>query len=124
MADDFTIATRDGDKDVRAVEVSSGLYQPVQKVAPHMPTVISGGQYNQTVSSSAFTITVPSGATHCLVTVSDDAVNYTEDGTTPTAASGLRLPEGFVGELAIPQALKFVRVTTNALVNITYRKYT
>jgi hypothetical protein len=124
MADDFTIATRDGDKDVRAVEVSSGLYQPVQKVAPHMPTVVSGGQYNQTVSSSVFTITVPSGATHCLVTVSNDAVNYTEDGTTPTALSGLRLPSGFVGELAIPQALKFIRVTTDAVVNIAYRKYT
>lgn len=123
MADDFTIATRDGDKDIRAVEATTGLYQPVNRVAPHMPSVVSGGQYNQTVSSSVFTQTVPSGATHCLVTVSNADVNFTEDGTTPTASSGLRLPAGFVGELAIPQALKFIRVTTDATVNITYRRY-
>lgn len=124
MADDFTIATRDGDKDVRAREISSGLYSPKQDVAPWLPTPISGGQYNQTVSTTVFTMTVPSGATHCLVTVSNAAVNFTEDGTTPTVSSGLRLPDGFIGELAIPQALKFVRVTSDALVNITYRKYT
>ncbi len=124
MADDFNISTRDGDKNIRAVEVSSGKYQPVQKVAPHMPTVVSGAQYNQTVSTTAFTLTVPSGATHCLVTVSNNDVNYTEDGTTPTAASGLRLPAGFVGELAIPQALKFIRVSADAVVNVAYRRYT
>jgi len=123
MADDFTIATRDGDKDVRAREISSGLFAPKQDVAPWLPAVVSGGQYNQTVSSSVVTITVPSGATHCLLTVSNAAVNFTEDGTTPTTASGLRLPEGFIGELAIPQALKFIRVTTDAVINVTYRRY-
>jgi hypothetical protein len=35
----------------------------------------------------------------------------------------LRLPAGFIGEVAIPQALKFTRVTSDATVNITYRKY-
>jgi hypothetical protein len=89
-----------------------------------MPTVVAGGQYNQTVGSSVFTITIPSGATHALVTVSTAAVNFTEDGTTPTTTSGLRLPDGFIGELALPQALKFIRVTLDAVVNITYRKYT
>lgn len=123
MADDFTIATRDGDKDVRAREISSGLFAPKQDVAPWMPTVVSGGQYNQTVTGSVFTITIPSGATHALVTISDAAVNFTEDGTNPTTSSGLRLPDGFIGELALPQALKFIRVTTDAVLNITYRKY-
>jgi hypothetical protein len=123
MADDFTIATRDGDKDVRAREITSGLFAPKQDVAPWLPTVVSGGQYNQTVGASVFTITVPSGATHCLLTVSNAAVNFTEDGTTPTAAVGLRLPDGFIGELAIPQALKFIRVSSDALVNVTYRRY-
>lgn len=123
MADNFTIATRDGDKDVRTREITTDLHSPKQDVAPWLPTVVSGGQYAQTVTSSVFTITVPSGATHCLVTVSGNDVNYTEDGTTPTAAAGLRLPAGFVGELAIPQALKFIRVTSDAIVNVSYRRY-
>jgi hypothetical protein len=123
VADDFDVATRDGDKTLRAVEAATGIYQPVQKVAPHMPTVVSGAEYAETVGSSVFTMTVPSGATHALVTVHGDDVNFTEDGSTPTATDGLRLQAGFIGELAIPQALKFIRVSTDATVNITYRKY-
>jgi hypothetical protein len=123
MADDFDIATRDGDKTLRAVEAATGIFQPVQKVAPHMPTVVSGAQYALAVSSTAVTLTVPSGATHALVTVHGDAVNFTEDGSTPTATNGLRLPVGFIGELALPQALKFIRVSGDATLNVAYRKY-
>jgi hypothetical protein len=123
MADDFTIATRDGDKDVRAREITSGLYSPKQDVAPWMPTVVAGAQYNQTVGASVFTQTVPSGATHCLVSVRTDGVHFTEDGSTPSAANGIYLPAGFIGELAIPQALKFFRVTADAIVAISYRRY-
>jgi hypothetical protein len=123
MADDFTIATRDGDRDLRAVEAAAGIFQPVNKVAPHMPTVVAGAQYALAVSSTAVTLTVPAGATHCLLTVHGDAVNMTEDGSTPTASNGLRLPVGFIGELALPAALKFIRVTGDATLNVTYRKY-
>jgi hypothetical protein len=123
VADDFTITTRDGDRDLRAVEAATGIWQPVNKVAPHMPTVVSGAQYAQTVTSSVFTQTVPSGATHCLVSVRNDAVHFTEDGSAPSATNGIYLPAGFLGELAIPQALKFIRVTTDAVIAISYRKY-
>lgn len=123
MADDFTITTRDGDKDVRAREITSGLFAPKQDVAPWMPTVVSGAQYAQTVGASVFTMTVPSGATHALVTVHSNDVNFTEDGSSPSTTNGLRLPAGFIGELAIPQALKFTRVTSDAVINISYRKY-
>jgi hypothetical protein len=123
MADDFDIATRDGDRTLRAVEAAAGIFQPVQRVAPHMPVVVSGAQYAQTVTSSVFTQTVPSGATHCLISVRNDAVHYTEDGSAPSATNGIYLPNGFLGELAIPQALKFHRVTTDAIIAISYRKY-
>src|SRR5512134_1169441 len=123
MADNFNIATRNGDKTLRAVEAATDIFQPVQKVAPHMPTVVSGAQYAQTVGSGVFTMTVPSGATHALVTVHGFDVSMTEDGSSPSSTNGLRLPAGFIGELAIPQALKFTRVTTDATVNISYRKY-
>jgi hypothetical protein len=123
VADDFTITTRDGDRDLRAVEAATGIWQPVNKVAPHMPTVVSGAQYAQTVGSGVFTMTVPSGATHALVTVHGFDVNMTEDGSSPSSTNGLRLPAGFIGELALPAALKFTRVTSDATLNVTYRKY-
>lgn len=96
---------------------------PAMVVAPHLPTVVAGAQYNQTVTNSVFTQTVPSTATHCLISVRNDAVHYTEDGSSPSATNGIYLPNGFLGELAIPQALKFFRVVGDAIIGITYRKY-
>lgn len=123
MADNFTITTRDGDLDVRTREVSAGLHVPKQDVAPFMPTVVSGAQYNLTVSTSVVTLTVPPGATHALVTVETNDVRFTEDGSSPSATNGLYLPAGFLGELALPAALKFIRVSADAKINVSYRKY-
>ena len=108
--------------------ISSSAFEPCHDVhdggvGPHVPTVVSGAQYNQTVTSSVFTSTLPSGATHALVSVRTDAVHYTEDGSSPSATNGIYLPAGFVGELACPQALKFFRITTDAVVALSYRKY-
>ena len=119
----ITVTTRDGDKDLAFEEVSSGVFAPVYKAGPYMPTVVSGAQYAQTVTNSVFTQTVPSGATHCVVSVRNDAVHYTEDGSAPSATSGIHLPANSVWELPIPQALKFHRVTGDAIIAITYRKY-
>jgi hypothetical protein len=110
-------------KTARTEDIGGDIHAQLQKVAPWMPTVVSGAQYNQTVTSSVFMQTVPSGATHCLISVRNDAVHYTEDGSSPSATAGIYLPAGFIGELAIPAALKFHRVTTDAVIAITYRKY-
>ena len=118
MADNYT---RQGTT-FRAVDNSS-VYLPGVVVAPHMPTVVSGAQYAQTVGSGVFTMTVPSGATHALISVRNDAVHYVEDGSTPSSTNGIYLPNGFIGELPIPQALKFTRVATDAIIAISYRKY-
>jgi hypothetical protein len=103
---------------------TGGVDYPTVDVAPLMPVVVSGAQYNLAVSTSVVTLTVPSGATHALITVSTNDVNFTEDGSTPSATNGLRLPAGFVGELSLPQALKFIRVSADAVLNVSYRKYT
>jgi hypothetical protein len=119
VADNYT---RQG-QTFRAIDNSS-VFLPIVGVVPGgLPIVVSGAQYAQTVTSSVFTQTVPSGATHCLISVRNDAVHYTEDGTTPSATNGIYLPAGFIGELAIPQALKFFRVTSDAIVAISYRRY-
>jgi hypothetical protein len=103
---------------------TGGVDYPTVDVAPLLPIVVSGAQYAQTVGSGVFTLTVPSGATHALLTISGNDVNFTEDGSSPSATNGMRLPAGFVGELALPQALKFTRVTADATLNVSYRKYT
>jgi hypothetical protein len=118
VADNYTR----GSETFRSVDNSS-VEMPIIGVGPHMPTVVSGAQYNQTVTSSVFTSTLPSGATHALVSVRTDAVHYTEDGSSPSATAGIYLPAGFVGELACPAALKFFRVTGDAIVALSYRKY-
>ena len=112
------LASRDVGSDVQAQRIDVG---------PWMPTVVSGAQYSLDVTTgSAVTLTVPSGATHALITVEDADVRFTEDGSTPTtgaAGNGLVLAAGFIGELALPNALKFIAVTATAELNVTYRKY-
>lgn len=103
---------------------TGGVDYPSVDVAPLLPIVVAGAQYAQTVSTGVFTLTVPSGATHALLTISTNDVNFTEDGSSPSATNGLRLPAGFVGELALPAPLKFTRVTADAVLNVSYRKYT
>jgi hypothetical protein len=90
--------------------------------------VVAGAQYSLDVGTGAVvTLTVPAGATHALVTVEDADVRFTEDGSSPTtgaAGSGLVLTAGFIGELALPAPLKFIAVSAQAELNVTYRKYT
>jgi hypothetical protein len=92
-----------------------------------MPASVSGAQYSLDVTTgTVVTLTVPSGATHALITVEDADVRCTEDGSTPTtgaAGSGLLLKDGFIGEMALPVALKFVAVSATAELNVSYRKY-
>ena len=129
MADDeLTVLTATGTtKTLRSRDVGSAIQSQKVDVGPWMPTVVSGAQYSLDVTTgTVVTLTVPSGATHALLTVEDADVRFTEDGSSPStgaAGSGLVLAAGFVGELALPQALKFIAVTATAELNVTYRKY-
>jgi hypothetical protein len=114
-------------KTLRSRDVGSQVQAQLVDVGPWLPTTVSGAQYSLDVTtSSVVTLTVPSGATHALITVEDADVRFTEDGGTPTtgaAGNGLLLQAGFIGELALPQALKFIAVTATAELNVSYRKY-
>ena len=129
MADDeLTVVTAAGaTKTLRSRDVGSAVQSQKVDVGPWLPTVVSGAQYSLDVTTgTVVTLTVPSGATHALLTVEDADVRFTEDGSSPStgaAGSGLVLAAGFVGELALPQALKFIAVTATAELNVTYRKY-
>lgn len=110
---------------LRSRDVGSGVQSQKVDVAPWVPTVAASvdNVYAQAVSSTAVTLTTPSGSTHVLISVENDAVRYTEDGSTPTATDGILLPDGFIGELPCPTNLKFIRVTTDATLNASFRSY-
>lgn len=128
MADNVTVDNGAlSDYTARTRETAAGIHGQKVDVAPWMPATVSGAQYSLDVTTgTVVTLTVPSGATHALITVEDADVRFTEDGSTPTtgaAGSGLVLAAGFIGELALPVALKFVAVTATAELNVSYRKY-
>lgn len=130
MADnELTVLTAAGatktlrDRDIEA----SGIHAQKIDVAPWRPAVVGGAQYSVDVTSSAVvTLTVPSGATHVLLSIDGGDVRFTEDTSNPSAGStgnGLILKDGFIGELNLPNALRLIAVSTTAQLNATYRKY-
>jgi hypothetical protein len=129
MADDeLTVVIASGaTKTLRSRDVGSAVQSQKVDTGPWLPTAVSGGQYSLDVTTgTVVTLTVPATATHCLLTVEDADVRFTEDSTTPSTGAtgnGLLLPAGFIGELALPNALKFIGVTATAELNVTYRKY-
>jgi len=127
MADDAlnVLSADSSTATLRSRDVGSGVQAQAVDVGPWVPTVAATADnvYNQTVSSSVVTLTTPSGSTHVLVSVENDAVRYKEDGANPSATSGILLPDGFIGELPCPTSLKFIRVTTDAVINASFRSY-
>jgi hypothetical protein len=110
-------------KTLRDRDISGNHAQKID-VAPWMPTVVAGSQYNVTISSSVAQLTLPANATHALLTVDGADVRFTEDGSDPTSVQGLILKDGTIAELACPNPLRFIRVsTTDAKLNVTYRRY-
>lgn len=128
MADnELSVIIADGTtKTLRERDTGAGHAQMVD-VGPWKPSVVGGAQYSLDVTTAAVvTLSVPGGATHALITVEDSDVRFTEDGSNPTsgaAGSGLVLPAGFIGEMALPNALKFIAITSTAELNVTYRRY-
>ena len=112
---------------LRSRDVGSNLQAQKVDASPWLPTVVPGAQYSLDVTTGAVvTLTVPPGATHAFLTVEDADVRFTEDSSNPTTGAngnGLILPAGFIGELALPNPLKFIGVSGTAEINVSYRKY-
>jgi hypothetical protein len=129
MADNaLTVVAADSTtKTLRSRDIGSGIQAQKVDVGPWTPAVVAGAQYSLDVTTSAVvTLSVPAGATHALVTVEDNDVRFTEDGSSPTtgaAGLGLWLPSGFIGELVLPNPLKFIAISATAELNVTYRRY-
>lgn len=79
--------------------------------------------YQQITSLSAATaLTVPDGATRCLLQAETQNVRFRDDGTDPTASVGMILIAGsapfpYEGNVA---AVKFIEASASAKLNVTY----
>lgn len=129
MADnELTVVRADGATRTLRDRDISGIHAQMVDVAPWRPTVVSTGSYANAVTTGVVTPTVPSGATHCLVSVDGGDLRFVEDGTTPTSSNGIILKDGTIAELAVPgSVLSFARANTTPSVtvylNVTWRRY-
>ena len=73
-------------------------------------------------ASTAVALTVPAGATRCIVTVETANVRIRDDGTAPTSSAGMIIqkdsqPWSYEGDLS---TLKFISTSGTAAVEILY----
>lgn len=107
----------------RARNPSGTLYIPMVEVDTAIPTVLSGFQNISVTTAQA--LTVPSGASHALLTVDTGGGNirFREDGTNPTASIGLLVQAGAAVELTNLANVRIVSTTGTTVVNVSYRRY-
>lgn len=79
------------------------------------------GYTQYTSVSSATALTLPSGATFCVVSPETQAVRWRDDGTNPTASVGMEIKIGssftFNGALILA-AVKFIEQAASAKLNV------
>lgn len=79
--------------------------------------------YQQIASglSSATRLTVPIGATYCVIVAETQAVRWRDDGAAPTSSVGMPLATGvallYDGNLA---EIRFIEQTASAKLNVSY----
>lgn len=90
-----------------------------------MASQVKGTQQLTAVQlGSAIGLTIPAGADRCIVQAEGAPVRYRLDGTSPTAAIGMRLlqtdsPREFVLEVGM-ETVKFIAESGSPLLNVTY----
>ena len=89
--------------------------------APYQGTPL--GYEQITGLGSAKGLTVPTGATFCVVTCETEGIRWRDDGTPPTATVGMPLQNGaslsYSGDLT---AIQFIQQAAGAILNVSYYK--
>jgi hypothetical protein len=77
--------------------------------------------YQQITVTTVQSLTVPSGATHALITAEAQAVRFRDDGVAPTATVGMPIAVGatleYGGNLS---QLQFIAQSAGGIVNVLY----
>jgi len=81
------------------------------------------GYQQLSVSGTAATLTVPTGATTALISVSTQAIRYRDDGVAPTAGAGFPVSAGSVINYCVQlAAFQAIAQTGTAVLDILYYK--
>lgn len=79
------------------------------------------GYQQLSVAGTAVGLTVPTGATMAIITVSGQIVRYRDDGTVPTASVGMPLAVGSIFNYASAlSAIQFIAEASTATLDILY----
>ena len=124
MADNLGVTPGSG-ATMRTWELSTGIHAQATGVITMKPTVLSGNQTLTLSTGSDTSLTVPTGATHALLTVDTGGgdARYWEDGSSPSASAGLLVPAGGAAELTTLASVKLRSTSGSVAVNVSYRKY-
>lgn len=123
MADNLTVA---GNRTVRAddIGVTEALLQFLGAVTA-IPTVLTGQQTLSVATGADTSLTVPTNATHALLTVDKGGgdIRYWENGTSPSTTVGLLIQAGDAAELTNLSGIRMRSTTGTVAVNVSYRRY-
>lgn len=122
MADNYGFTPGTG-ASARSRNPSGTLHIPMVDVETAVPTVLAGFQ-NISVTT-AQSLTVPTGATHALVTVDTGGGNlrFREDATSPTTSVGLLVQAGSAAEWTNLANIRIISTSGSTVINVSYRKY-
>jgi hypothetical protein len=128
MADNLTTQSNGalpGSQALRTRDVGSAVQAAKSDVAPWVPTKIAGGQYALSITTTASALTVPSGATHALISVDTGAGNirWKNDSGTASTSSGHLLQAGDAMEIDNLSAVSLASTTGTVVIQVSYAKY-
>jgi len=128
VADNFTFTPGTGGSS-RSKNPSGTLHIPYLYAATGEPTFISGASGIQTINVATgadSTLTVPSGATHALITVDTGSGNirYWPNGQSPSSTVGLLVQAGGAVEVTSLANVKMRSTAGTTVVNVAYYHYT
>jgi hypothetical protein len=110
---------------LRTRDVGSSSHAAKSDVAPWIPTKLTPAQYALSITTTASALTVPSSATHALISVDTGAGNirWKNDGGTATTTSGHLLQAGDAAELDNISSLSLAATTGTVVIQVSYQKY-
>lgn len=124
MADNYTFKDAAGNtKTARALESAAGSLLPSVLASTAVPDAV--GFQNAAVTTVVALPSIPSNATHALMTVDVGGgdIRFREDASNPTTAVGLLVQAGNAVEFTNLADVRVVSTSGTTNVNISYRRY-
>lgn len=100
-------------------------FVPVVAVGEHQRSYL--GVQSLTLSASAQSLTVPSGATHaeiyCEGASTSDYCRFWPDGTNPTSSAGMKLKDDYTYPCASPSTFRAINSSGSCTLRVGYYQY-